>query len=288
MEKSIRQTILVFLLLFLAVAAIPGCQRISGDMSLNSSGISVTHPIRSEPGETALDLQSAKPGETYTIQGQLLHMQRNSSGSALLLVSQGAQEIQVYLPFGLLADFLSLSTGDAYTITGVLQDYKGTLELVPASMDDVSLLTKSPMEEVTVISVIDGDTIWVKTSDGEKAKVRFVGVDCPETEKPGQAGEFYADEATVYTAKILLNRTVYMEKDNSETDKYDRLLRYIWLEIPDEIDPVRINESNFSALLLSNGFAAFIQVGDDNKYADPFKALEQEAKLQKIGMWSQG
>ena len=89
-------------------------------------------------------------------------------------------------------------------------------------------------QEAEIVRVVDGDTLIVEL-DGESVRVRLIGVDCEEsvlederlnTEKGRMEAEF---------VKGLLpgGTRVYLQKDESETDVYGRLLRYVWLEIPE-------------------------------------------------------
>jgi len=84
------------------------------------------------------------------------------------------------------------------------------------------------LKEVKVSRVVDGDTI--ELLDGRK--VRLIGVNTPESTT---RTEPYGKEASDYTKSQLTGKTAYLEKDVSETDKYGRLLRYVWLSIPNEI-----------------------------------------------------
>ncbi len=90
---------------------------------------------------------------------------------------------------------------------------------------------KIEFQEAYVTKIIDGDTIGV-TIDGKYYKVRFIGINCPEYTKEIEP---YGKEATEYTNEKLYNKTIYLQKDVTDTDDYDRLLRYIWLEKVDEI-----------------------------------------------------
>ncbi len=129
--------------------------------------------------------------------------------------------------------------------------------------------------------VVDGDTIEVTIED-KKYKVRFIGINCPEyTTKI----EEYGKEATEYTTSMLLNKTVYLEKDVSETDKYGRLLRYIWLEIPNGITNEEIKSKMFNAKLLLDGYAQVATYPPDVKYVDYFKDMQSEAKNNNVGLW---
>lgn len=151
---------------------------------------------------------------------------------------------------------------------------------------NLTLSDATTLELVHVQYVIDGDTVEILYADGTVSIVRIIGIDCPETKKEGQEGEFYANEATEYAKSILLDKLVYLEKDHSDTDQYGRLLRYIWLAIPDSLDASEIEAYNFSALALSLGLAKAVSYGDDTKYADLFFDLDAEAQASGIGMWS--
>lgn len=96
-------------------------------------------------------------------------------------------------------------------------------------------------QKATLVRVVDGDTIVVDIQ-GEEYKVRLIGVNTPESVHPDSSrnskeGILSSD----YTKSLLANvETVYLQKDTSETDKYGRLLRYVWLEMPE--DESNINE----------------------------------------------
>lgn len=76
-------------------------------------------------------------------------------------------------------------------------------------------------EQATLVRVVDGDTIVV-AMNGTEYKVRYIGMDSPEV------GSKYAQEATDYNTRLLSTGEVVMIKDVSETDRYDRLLRYVF------------------------------------------------------------
>ena len=77
--------------------------------------------------------------------------------------------------------------------------------------------------------VIDGDTIGVKVS-GSHWRVRYIGIDCPETVHPTEPVGWMGPEAVEANQSLVGGKTVYLEKDVSETDKYGRLLRYAFLD----------------------------------------------------------
>ncbi|MGB9859388.1 MAG: thermonuclease family protein, partial [Moorellaceae bacterium] len=78
-----------------------------------------------------------------------------------------------------------------------------------------------------VVNIVDGDTIHVRLPGGQEERVRFIGVNTPESQ--GKV-EPYGKEAAAYTQRRLSGRTVYLELDVGERDKYGRLLAYVWLE----------------------------------------------------------
>lgn len=242
-------------------------------------------PTSNTPFLTEDDLAEKNIGRTYTISGILTDASRASSGSILFTIQAGDFACPVYIRSGLELDAYSLTIGESYQVEGVLDEYNGTFEIIPENPEDVLHDGQYDFEEAKVVSIIDGDTVKIELANGNMEKLRIIGIDAPETEKPGQPGEYYADEATDFTTDLILNKTIYLERDNSDTDKYGRMLRYVWLEIPSKINEESISELNLSALLLKDGYAEFIQVGDDDKYAGIFSIIEQSAEEEMLGIW---
>lgn len=133
----------------------------------------------------------------------------------------------------------------------------------------------------TVKRVVDGDTIVV-IIDNAEYKLRLIGVNSPESTTKI---EEYGKEASDYTNKKLTGKTVYLEKDVSETDKYGRLLRYVWLEIPTQISETEIKEKMFNAILVLNGYAQAATYPPDVKYASYFNTFSNTARTNNIGLW---
>jgi len=80
------------------------------------------------------------------------------------------------------------------------------------------------LQPAEVVNVIDGDTIEVRI-DQDIFRVRLIGVNCPEI--TGGKNEYMGLEATQYVVGLVMGKTVYLEKDVSETDQFGRLLRYV-------------------------------------------------------------
>lgn len=136
------------------------------------------------------------------------------------------------------------------------------------------------LELVTVGRVVDGDTI--ETSDGRK--VRLIGVNTPESTT---RVEEYGKEASQYTSSKLTGKKVWMQRDVSEMDRYGRLLRIIWMEIPDgEMDESEIRSKMFNAYLVLNGFAEPSTYNPDVKYSEYFRKFGREAREANAGLWA--
>ena len=77
-------------------------------------------------------------------------------------------------------------------------------------------------EDATVLRVVDGDTIDIEIN-GERQRVRYIGMNTPER------GEPCFDEATQANVDLALGKAVHLVSDVSETDRYGRLLRYVYV-----------------------------------------------------------
>lgn len=137
-------------------------------------------------------------------------------------------------------------------------------------------------EKVFISRIIDGDTF--ETFD--KRVIRIIGVNAPEdtTEK-----ERFGDVATTFAKENLEGRFVYLEKDVSETDKYGRLLRHIWYTKPtneERKDYDFLVKNNFSAKLLSVGYAKTMSIDPDTSLKDMYTLIAQKAKDNNLGLWT--
>ena len=92
----------------------------------------------------------------------------------------------------------------------------------------------SGAETGVVEEVVDGDTMRVRTAGSTEAvTVRLIGIDAPERSHPSLGKEYLSDEAATVLSSLCRGKTVRMEKDAEDTDRYDRLLRYVFLPPPD-------------------------------------------------------
>jgi micrococcal nuclease len=128
---------------------------------------------------------------------------------------------------------------------------------------------------VQVVEVVDGDTIKVSL-DGEVYTVRYIGIDAPETKDPNRPVEWMGPEASAANERLVGGKTVYLEKDVSETDRYGRLLRYVYLG-----DGTFVN-----ATLVRQGYATASSYPPDVRYQEQLRQAEREAREAGRGLWS--
>lgn len=111
----------------------------------------------------------------------------------------------------------------------------------------------------TVVDVVDGDTVDVLIQ-GQEYRVRYIGIDSPES---GEAG---GTQASRYNQSLVMGEQVVLEQDVSNTDRFGRLLRYVWLS-----DGRMVN-----AQLIQLGHAEPAVYPPDVKYQDYFAELARE------------
>ena len=141
-------------------------------------------------------------------------------------------------------------------------------------------------EAATVISVADGDTITVDLN-GERSSVRLIGIDTPETfvTRTGYK-ECYGAEASAFAKETLVPGTVvYLERDITDTDRYDRLLRYVWVDAGSVGAGPPGQAALFNELLVRDGYAIPYPYAPDNREQPRFEAAADEAASTNLGIW---
>ena len=123
----------------------------------------------------------------------------------------------------------------------------------------------SRSETATVVRVIDDDAIGVDL-DGWRYTVRYIGIITPETNRTSRGVEFYGPEASARNRELVEGKTVRMELDVSSTDRFDRLLRYVY-----------VDDEMVNATLISGGFAVASAFPPDIKFADRFENIQIQA-----------
>jgi len=128
----------------------------------------------------------------------------------------------------------------------------------------------------SVSHFVDGDTIAV-TMSGKEEKVRFIGVDTPETHKPNTPVQCYGPAAAAFTKNTIGQHPVRLVSDSLSTDRdrYGRLLRYVYL--PDG--------TNLDQKLIAEGYGFYYPYFPFTKSSE-FAAAEQSAMAAHKGLWA--
>lgn len=136
---------------------------------------------------------------------------------------------------------------------------------------------------VQVTRIVDGDTIHVRMPDGTIEKIRFIGVDTPESTNQVEP---YGREASAYTAKALSDRTIYLETDAELRDRYGRMLAHVWLTVPETVHDGSVRAQLFNARLLLDGYANLMTIPPNVKYVDYLLTYQGEARAASRGLWA--
>ena len=127
--------------------------------------------------------------------------------------------------------------------------------------------------EGTVTRVVDGDTIHVFTGGHDEA-VRYIGVDTPESVKPGTPVQCFAKAASAENERLVAGRRVRLVYDAERRDRYGRLLAYVYR------DSLFVN-----AELVRAGYARTLTIPPNVRFADRFASLAREARQHGRGLW---
>lgn len=127
-----------------------------------------------------------------------------------------------------------------------------------------------------VTQIFDGDTIEVLLGDSRE-KIRFIGLDTPETNHPDKAVQCYGHAAKNRLTKLIGNQDVRLEADptNTNRDRYKRLLRYVYLE-----DGTLLNQA-----MIKEGYG-FAYVAFPFQKMPDFVTSQQYAKENQLGLWA--
>lgn len=183
----------------------------------------------------------AGPGTTYAISGAV------KPGQDVTITAQNAA-----------GDWYQLSTGQ--WIAAFLVKANPTRATAPSTP------AGTPAQ---VTQIVDGDTIDV-TIDKVAYRVRYILMDTPERGAP------FFEEATAANRKLVLGQTVYLVKDVNETDRYGRLLRYVYLA-----DGTLVNTE-----LVRQGYALLATFPPDVAKEAEIRAAQQEAVAASRGLWA--
>jgi micrococcal nuclease len=124
-----------------------------------------------------------------------------------------------------------------------------------------------------VEQVVDGDTLIIEND----IRIRLLGIDAPESVV------CFGEESKQQLAKLVLGNEILLEKDQTGSDNYDRLLRYVVLRSENpEVDDLFINNE-----LVRKGFAQSAYIKPNRRYLAQLQASQREAEEEGVGMWSE-
>ncbi|HET8566074.1 MAG TPA: thermonuclease family protein [Solirubrobacterales bacterium] len=124
-----------------------------------------------------------------------------------------------------------------------------------------------------VLRAVDGDTIEVRL-DGRREDVRYIGIDTPETVKPGTPVQCFGPQAHRFNSRLVSHRRVRLVFGEERRDVYGRLLAYVYLR------------GRFvNAELARRGLARTLTIPPNNRFAGRFTRLQNEAARAGRGLW---
>ena len=128
---------------------------------------------------------------------------------------------------------------------------------------------------VKLSRVVDGDTIKVYYK-GREESVRYLLMDTPESKKPGECVQPYAEKASKRNEQLIQSGKLTLEFEKSKTDKYGRLLAYVF------VDGKSVQET-----LIKEGLGRVAYIYETPyKYLENYEKAEELAKEKRANIWS--
>lgn len=138
----------------------------------------------------------------------------------------------------------------------------------------MAAISQTRSKALPVAKIVDGDTFWVDNGTENGLKIRFIGIDAPESRRMfNREIGYYGKEAKEYLTNLLTNKKVRLVSDIDPLDQYGRTLSYVYLE-----DGTFVN-----AELIKNGYAVLMTIPPNVEFADYFAQLQREARDKKKG-----
>jgi micrococcal nuclease len=124
-----------------------------------------------------------------------------------------------------------------------------------------------------VLRAVDGDTIEVRV-DGRREDVRYIGIDTPETVKPGTPVQCFGPQAHRFNARLVTHERVRLVFGVERRDVYGRLLAYVYL-----------GDRSVNAELARRGLARTLTIAPNDRFAAGFERLQSAAARAGRGLW---
>lgn len=159
-------------------------------------------------------------------------------------------------------------------LLGIEGDYEAlSKELVEHIFELAPIEVESPDQDTRII---DGDTIEVEI-DGEKEKVRLIGINAAELNDDRELNRCFAEQSKQELTRLLDEHEFYLVPDETQDnrDRYNRLLRYIILD----------NGENVNQLMIAGGYAYEYTYDVAYIHQAEFKQAQRDAREQEQGLW---
>lgn len=127
-----------------------------------------------------------------------------------------------------------------------------------------------------VTHVVDGDTIDVVDAAGTTERVRFIGIDTPETVDPRKKVQCFGPEASARMKALVLDKNITLEKKPQEDrDSFGRELRYVY-----------VDKKDIGLAMLEEGYAVSLCKKFPHPKCQEYDAAVQKAEAEKLGRWA--
>ena len=171
----------------------------------------------------------------------------------------------------LLLVVIGLCTKNESIITYLEKNYDISLK---EESNDNKVQPSKMLAQYEVLRVVDGDTIVINYN-GNAEKVRLIGIDTPESVHPDNSKNTEEGIKTSnYTKQRLTGKTVGIELDVQERDKYGRILAYVY-----------VDGKMYNKELLELGYAKVATYPPNVKYVEEFTKIQEKARENKVGLW---
>jgi micrococcal nuclease len=141
------------------------------------------------------------------------------------------------------------------------------------SVEERATSNEQHVQRAYVKRVIDGDTIEVSVDD-HTDEVRYIGIDTPETVKPGTPVQCFGPQASALNHRLVEGRAVRLVFDGERRDVYGRLLAYVY-----------VGQRFINARLVRLGYARTLTIPPNDTHAGLFHSLARAAGLAGRGLW---
>lgn len=141
---------------------------------------------------------------------------------------------------------------------------------VQALLSPQACIRAQEPQRAKVVAIVDGDTIRVEM-DGIVYPVRYIGIDTPESTTQVEP---FGKESSQKNTELVSGQDVTLYRDTSETDQFDRLLRFVF-----------VGDKFINYEMVKQGYAKAFRYPPDTACADLFQQAETEASALGVGMW---